>query len=83
MEEPCASWLLFLKKFDIGKLQAFCHHGARAMLSSGVNGVPIGVIRASSPEVLEYPSSGTMFTFTLVQASGGFLVTIVPLSLES
>ena len=32
-----------------GKLQAFCHHGARAMLSSAVNGVPIGVIRASSP----------------------------------
>ena len=50
MEEPCASWLLFLKKFAIGKLQAFCQHGARAMLSSGVNGVPIGVIRASSPE---------------------------------
>ena len=32
---------------------------------------------------LEYPSSGTMFRFTLAQASGGFLVTIVPLSLES
>ena len=58
--------------------------GQEPKFSSGVNGVPIGVIRGvSSPEVLEYPSYGTMFTFTLAQASGGFLVTIVPLSLES